>query len=335
MADTTDSGTAKCLRVLSIDGGGMRGIVPATFLERLENISGKSTAELFDVAVGTSTGSILAVGLNVPGEDGRARYTATDFVSMYKDLGAKIFHEDRSLLKVLDGITRPTYNPAGYEKILKDYFGATTMAELLSEVAVPSIELEDMSMHVFSRAKGLASASDNFHVPEVIRAATAAPTFFPAASLTSLDGKTRGTFVDAGVSTNNPSMLAFAETKTFSDTSPSIFVSLGTGALTKPINAMKARNWGEAEWIKSIFDLQSDAQASYTESVVREILEARRASYYHRFQVDLHQLPFAMDDTRPEHLEELRAAALRFADANNDIFEALAERLVDGAATAW
>jgi patatin-like phospholipase/acyl hydrolase len=317
MSAASEARAGKPLRVLSIDGGGMRGIVPATFLEHLEALSGRRIADLFDVAVGTSTGSILAIGLNVPAADGRPKYSATDFVNMYKDLGATIFHEDRKLLKILDGVTRPTYDPAGYEKVLHDYFGDATMADMIVEVAVPSIELEDMYMHVFSRARGRKGAGSNFLVREVIRAATAAPTYFPAATVSSLDQRSSGTFVDAGVSTNNPGILAFAESVEVRNSESCIFVSLGTGALTKPINAMKARNWGEVEWLKVIFDLQGDAQASYTETTIQEMLRDKARSYYHRFQVDLHQLPFSMDDTKPEHLEELRNAAKTYV-ANND-----------------
>jgi uncharacterized protein len=319
----------KSLRVLSIDGGGMRGIVPATFLERLEALSNQRIADLFDVAVGTSTGSILAIGLNVPAADGRPKYTATDFVNMYKNLGATIFHEDRRLLKVLDGVTRPTYDPAGYEKVLHDYFGDATMADLIVEVAAPSIELEDMYMHVFSRARARKGAGTNFLVREVIRAATAAPTYFPAATVSSIDESSSGTFVDAGVSTNNPGILAFAETAMVGESDSCIFVSLGTGLLTKPINAMKARNWGELEWLKVIFDLQGDAQASYTEVAIQEMLSGKAQSYYHRFQVDLHQLPFGMDDTRPDHIEALRQAARTYVDNNDEQIRALVKLLLD------
>jgi len=315
----------KPIRILSIDGGGMRGIVPATFLERMEELSGKRIADLFDIAVGTSTGSILAVGLHVPDENQRPKYSATDFVNMYKDLGSSIFHEDRSILKFLDGISRPTYDPKSYEKILEDYFGDTTISQLLSEVVVPSIELENMDMHIFSKKKGVLSDANNFHVKHIIRAATAAPTYFPAACVSSLDKSTNGTFVDAGVSTNNPAMLAITESDLFMNNRPCVFVSLGTGAITKPIDAIKAKKWGEIEWLHAIFDLQGDAQSSYTDSNIKYIMESRQGSCYHRFQVDMHQLPFRMDDTAPKHLAEIRQASLEYVDKN----EAKIRKLLD------
>ena len=323
------SGSSTPLRILCIDGGGMRGIIPATFLQKLEELTGKGISDLFDIAVGTSTGSILAVGLNVPDIDdpSRPRYTALDFVKMYQNLGSTIFHEDKKLFKILDGVTHPTYNPAGYEKILKDYFGDSTMADSLSEVAVPSIQLEDMRMHVFSKAKARKSKSDNFQVRHVIRAATAAPTYFPSARVSNVDSNFVGTFLDAGVSTNNPGMLALAETSTLNESRPCIYVSLGTGQIIKPLDVVKASNWGELEWIKSIFDLQSDAQSSYTEATVTELLSGKEGSSYHRYQIDLHDLPQNMDDTKQVDLQKLRDASLAQVDKQIDSLKALANLL--------
>lgn len=317
------------LRILCIDGGGMRGIIPATFLQKLEELTGKGIADLFDIAVGTSTGSILSVGLNVPSTEDptKPRYTALDFVHMYQNLGSSIFHEDKKLFKILDGVTHPTYDPVGYEKILSDYFGESTLADLLSEVAVPSIELEDMRMHIFSKAKAKKSDSDNYHVRNVIRAATAAPTYFPSARVSNVGSDFTGTFLDAGVSTNNPGLLALAETSTLSETRPCIFVSLGTGQIKKPLDVVKASNWGELEWIKCIFDLQSDAQASYTEETVIEMLSGKPDSSYHRYQIDLHDLPQNMDDTKKDDLQKLCDASLAEVERQLSSLQALADLL--------
>ena len=321
----------KPIRVLSIDGGGMRGVVPATFLDAMETLSGLGIAELFDVVTGTSTGAILAVGLTVAGEKNKPKYKSTDFIKLYQDMGGVIFHKDRSMLEVLDGITRPSYDPVGYENLLKEYFADAKLSEAITELAVPSIELEDMNMHIFTRANARKSSSHDVEVRELIRAATAAPTYFPAANVNNADGKTMGTFVDAGLSTNNPAIIALAEAKALvaGQAADYLIVSLGTGAITKPIVAMKAKNWGEVEWIKSIFDLQGDAQSSYTETAVSTFLEGNDNSAYHRFQVDLHKLPFQLDDTKPEHIEELREAAVKSVSDQLDIIKQLTQNLME------
>ena len=78
-------------RILSIDGGGIRGVIPSVLLEQLEKRSGQPISALFDLIAGTSTGGILAVGLTVPGEQRKPKYTATDMVELYADRGHEIF----------------------------------------------------------------------------------------------------------------------------------------------------------------------------------------------------------------------------------------------------
>jgi patatin-like phospholipase/acyl hydrolase len=80
-----------------VDGGGIRGIIPATFLVEFEKRTGKATCELFDLIAGTSTGGLLAAGLTLPDENGRPKYTAQQMLDAYFDDGGSIFH--KSLLR--------------------------------------------------------------------------------------------------------------------------------------------------------------------------------------------------------------------------------------------
>jgi len=80
------------LRVLSIDGGGIRGIIPAKVLADLELRAGRPVAKLFDLVVGTSTGGILALGLTAPGEGDSPRWAAADLADLYVREGPRIFH---------------------------------------------------------------------------------------------------------------------------------------------------------------------------------------------------------------------------------------------------
>src|SRR5918995_672220 len=84
-------------KVLSIDGGGIRGIIPAMVLARLEKQTGRPIAEMFDLIAGTSTGGILALGLTLPSDDGKPRYAAKDLLELYEKDGSRIF--PRSVLR--------------------------------------------------------------------------------------------------------------------------------------------------------------------------------------------------------------------------------------------
>ena len=80
------------LRVLCLDGGGIRGVIPATVLAAMESELGQPIASSFDLIAGTSTGGILALALTIPGPNGRPRYSPADIIKMYVDEGPTIFH---------------------------------------------------------------------------------------------------------------------------------------------------------------------------------------------------------------------------------------------------
>ena len=92
-------------RVLALDGGGIRGLIPARVLEDLETRTGKRIAEMFDLIAGTSTGGILALGLSRPDDAKHPQFTAADMCNMYLHEGAKIFpHSLFQDVKTLHGL---------------------------------------------------------------------------------------------------------------------------------------------------------------------------------------------------------------------------------------
>jgi hypothetical protein len=109
------------VKILSIDGGGIRGIIPALVLAEIERLTGRPACELFDLIAGTSTGGIIALGVTVPGKDGpgagkKPRWSAHDLADLYAGEGPKIFH--RSLLRTIetvDGLVEQKYAPSGLE----------------------------------------------------------------------------------------------------------------------------------------------------------------------------------------------------------------------------
>ena len=130
-------------KVLSIDGGGIRGIIPAMVLAEIEGRTGKSTAEVFDLVAGTSTGGILALGLTKPGQNGGPEYSAKKLIDLYETEGGKIFsipvwHRIHSA----GGLAEEKYPAKGIEEIALEYFGDVRLAKALTEVLVTAYEVE-------------------------------------------------------------------------------------------------------------------------------------------------------------------------------------------------
>src|SRR4028119_1295248 len=130
-------------KLLSIDGGGIRGIIPAMILAEIEARTGKRSAEMFDLVAGTSTGGILALGLTKPGQGGEPQYSAKRLVELYETEGEKIF--DRPTwhrIHSVGGLAEEKCPSKGIEDVTREYFGDVRLAEALTEVLITAYEIE-------------------------------------------------------------------------------------------------------------------------------------------------------------------------------------------------
>ena len=133
------------VRVLSIDGGGIRGVIPALVLAEIERLSGRPAAALFDLIAGTSTGGIIALGVTVPDPSAseHPRWSAQELARLYEEEGPKIFHH--SLLRTVetaDGLLVEKYAASGLEAALERYMGEARLPEALTDVLVTSYDIQ-------------------------------------------------------------------------------------------------------------------------------------------------------------------------------------------------
>jgi hypothetical protein len=160
--------------ILAMDGGGIRGIIPATFLVRLEKDTQTQTHKLFDLIAGTSAGGINACALTKP-QPFSAQQTAT----FYTDYGPKIFK--RSWTSILTGgqLLHSKFPAAGIEESLEYFFGGEELKETLTDLLIPTFEMLSYAPYFFKTAKARINPLDNFLLRDVARATAAAQTYFP------------------------------------------------------------------------------------------------------------------------------------------------------------
>lgn len=136
------------VKVLSIDGGGIRGIIPALVLAEIESRTGRPSCELFDLIAGTSTGGIIALGVTAPAaaEDGTLgaspRWSARQLAGMYEQDGAKVFY--RSFVRTIetvDGLLMEKYAATGLEELLESCVGETMLSQALTDVLITSYDI--------------------------------------------------------------------------------------------------------------------------------------------------------------------------------------------------
>lgn len=328
----TSGRAGRGVRILAIDGGGIRGIIPALVLARLEQLTGRAVAALFDLIAGTSTGAILALGLAIPGADGKPRYAARQLAAMYEREGARIF--SRSLwhrVAACNNLHRGKYGCAGMEGVLREYFGEARLGDALTDVLITSYEIEQRFPFFFKSRNARERADYDFPMREVARASSAAPTYFEPLKLSAAGAADHYTLIDGGVFANNPAACALVEARTtHPEASDCVVVSLGTGSLLRSLPYDSARNWGVVRWAKPLLDVVFDGVSSTVDYQMRQLLPeiAGRPSRYYRFQTTLDGGNHALDDASAENITALKGLAQGLLEKEKDQMEKLCEALV-------
>lgn len=309
--------TARTCRILSIDGGGIRGVIPATILVELERQLGGPLARHFHVIAGTSTGGILACGLahEIP---------AAQLLDLYAKNGGAIFTTTWS-----GGIDGPKYDPGPLETALGQAFGTTRLSELAHDLLSPAYDIEKRRDLVFRswRARGIDTevpAQDDFFVREVARCTAAAPTYFPPSIATAADG-VKYPLIDGGMLANDPAMLAFASARRLMPLADRyLVVSIGTGQQgLAPIPYADAVGYGLVGWAPKVVDVLFDAVGGATAYALDQIDVVDHV----RWQASLDGADPAMDNATPANIAALGQCADRLLKAQASQVEAIVAEL--------
>lgn len=315
---STEPQAGRPLFVLALDGGGIRGVIPATLLAEIERRTGRQIAQMFDLIAGTSTGGILALGLTVPDPDDpmKPQHRAEELVALYAQRGNVIFRRTFwHTLLTLGGLLGNKYPLRGLEQTLRSYFGDSRLKEATTEVVITSYDLESRDAWFLARHKARDDAKNDFPMRDVARSTSAAPTYFAAERLPS---GAPTAMVDGGVFANNPAMCAYVETIKLHGDRDIFVLSLGTGQVTTPIHYRKARAWGLIGWARPLIDVIFDGQSDTVDHQLSKLLPGLNGSpRYMRFQTELPKGMGAMDNTSPAHIAALQAEAKKIVEAGS------------------
>jgi patatin-like phospholipase/acyl hydrolase len=186
-------------RVLTLDGGGVRGVLPASFLAAIEEQIGRNPADFFDLIVGTSTGGIIALGFG-------AGFSAEEMRNFYIERGPRIFSGQHQL-RTLRQVVAAKYNPNQLRKELDEVFGNKLLGESRTRLVIPSMDLTTGKVRLWKTAHHERFGQDYKRpMVEAAMATSAAPTYFRA-----VVGQTGTALVDGGVFANNPAALGAVE----------------------------------------------------------------------------------------------------------------------------
>ncbi|MBP0021374.1 MAG: patatin-like phospholipase family protein [Cyanobacteria bacterium SBLK] len=268
-------------RILSLDGGGMRGMLSAKLLALIEReidvLTGQTLQEYFHFVTGTSTGSILAAGIAI----GK---TGEQLVRLYRERGRDIFPYwggkgyfalRRLPLLVQNGLSAPKFSHQGLKKVLQDELGTQTLAEIHTQnsspyLLIPTYDTDDRKP-IFFKTWKTHKWYANIPIWEACVCSASAPTFFPAYPL-KYSGRTYSA-IDGGVGVNNPAACAIAEAIVLGYKLEEIRVlSIGTGEATRGFPYQETQHWGAAQWAARILDVLLDAPLDIDEYIARQII---------------------------------------------------------------
>ncbi len=292
-------------RILSLDGGGLRGLISARLIQRLNDypyIAGWLND--VDLYAGTSTGGILALGLAT----GRS---AEEICDLYRERGKRIFDDSiwddiRDLGKTIGA----DYSNKGLRSELKATFGNKRLSDIRKKITIPTFDLDNEASSptertwkpkIFHNFKGPDSDGD-FLIADVVLYTSSAPTYFPSA-----DG-----YIDGGVYANNPTIVAIAQAVSKrnrpaerANLEDLVVLSIGTGV---SLNYIKGNtlDWGYSQWVKPLINILMEGVAGISDYQARQLLAER----YHRLQIVFdHRETIPMDSVKKlDRMDEIALA---------------------------
>jgi uncharacterized protein len=302
-------------KILSIDAGGVRGMIPATILAELEARTGQPVCTLFDFLAGTSSGGMLVLGLNCPEAFGcrRPLCSATEVTELFYEWGHRAFANKSSRA------VRPieeTSSGNGIEDMFRDFFGDALLSDSLKPTLVTAFDLTMGQPFFFNSAKVARNVGNDVLMWQAARATTAVPTHFSPFRLPILHapfGHAReAMLVDGSLFANNPAMCALAEARSlFPGEDDWLLVSLGCGNTSQQSR-------------RRIFDFSLAAQSACVDHQMRALLPPTR---YIRIQPDLTPVIDRIDDASEQNLRALQRTAQETIGKNEDVLDQLVDLL--------
>jgi patatin-like phospholipase/acyl hydrolase len=331
----------KKIRILSFDGGGIRGIIPATIIEYIENRIKQQTGDknaviqdYFDMIAGTSTGGILACFYLH-----QSRLPAKDAVWLYVNDGKKIFNPKGGsfLNKILKYVTAK-YSSKGIETVLNDTFKDAKLSQAGTYSLITAYDIVNRKSVFFTVPDAKARPSEkDFHLKDIARATSAAPTYFKPASIKSIGNDELHHLVDGAMFANNPSLCAIVEarkTKFSQCPEPTIkdiyLLSIGTGKESHTLDPKKASRWGILDWAVPVVDILMTASPEIVNYQLTQLFNVAGCSdCYVRLEPGLLNANHAMDDASDENIKNLADAGKNFVDNNLDKLNNIVDTIIE------
>jgi len=317
----------KNIRILSIDGGGIRAILPAMVLTYLENKTVKPLYKHFDIIAGSATGGLLAAGLATPRPGKKKPYAAKDLLSFFMDNGEDIFSKNL-LLKIMNisKLAEAQYDPQKFENLLEDFFKDARLSDCVkgTELLITAFNLEAQQALLFKSWKAKGRYLDpkesvgefDFMMRDVVRATTATPSYFPPVLVDPISDPKGRTYalVNGGIVANNPTQQAFSSAlKIYPAGTTFDILSLGSASCADIIPYKESKSWGPAAWMRPLFHSMVGYASSTAHEQMAQLFKSYNLGTYDRIDIAIDPkitgikgVKSALDDASEKNIESLQ-----------------------------
>ena len=328
--------------ILSIDGGGIKGIISAQILIALENhlkIYSKDEkaclSEYFDLIAGTSTGSIITALLLCPDQGGKAKYSAKDTLDLYVSHANELFEKRKFYpIHTCFGLFGPRYTNQVFGELLTKYVGELKISQLLKSCLIASYDMKSDRSVFFDTSSSVKDKKRDILVRDAVLASCAAPTYFPPIC-TKSNENCSNCLIDGGVVANNPALCALIESMKLSKKSTlqeTIIVSIGNVKGEKSYSCERAKKWGLVGFSVPILKILMNSGEDIVDYQLQKLYENMGISQqYVRIDayVKENQKVPRMDDTREKSIQALLQMGEEIVQKNEFKIRRVAKLLVE------
>lgn len=305
--------TDRPFRILSIDGGGVRGVIPAYVLEKIEEDLQMPIHEAFDMIAGSSTGGIIALSLATRDltNDSKPNYSAQEVVDLYLDRSVDIFNASIShKFSTLGGLLGPKYESTGLYNMLEDKLGDTMLSQTIIPTLITGYHIEgETGVEFFSEDARRHPKDKDCLLLEVGLATAAAPIYFESVDVHFPWGNL-SSVADGGIYKQNPALLAYLKARKISQGRKIEVFSLGTGVYSSEEIGSQYKGRGLLQWVTRLLGHLTIGGTEADDAVLHRLLNEDGEKNYFRLNVRLNATNGRMDDTSSENMSYLHEQAV-------------------------
>jgi len=261
----------KSFKILSIDGGGIKGLYSARILEHLEDKYKCNASDYFDMICGTSTGGIIALLLSL-------KVPASEIAKFYMDKGPLIFPRKNKYMAIIkQALWKGKYSDKQFKIELEKVFNGSRIKDCNNLLCIPTYLYTEARPWIFKydHKEHSLDRDKNALCVDVALSTSAAPTYFPLAQIPYYDNKQ---FVDGGVWANNPTLVGLIEALSYFVGNDKEFqklkiLSISSLSITGGQKIRKKRAMSFVDWRNDLFNLSMSGQSSFTHYFMNKIKE--------------------------------------------------------------